>query len=192
MIPPSARNRPVARGRDRFAGRGAVRSRASNHVRGRGKAKATIIGDKSTFYSTRVEEPEEYDANPSSGSPLLIEEDQFSSDVSNLSSDGDLEAERPGANSYNTLLQSLNANLAGRPTQRKKRKIDIEDPRERPRFENHQEHLEKRDDHENTSNNGGDDQSDPDEANAPEEIEEGTEEEFEDGDFLGSSFNDNF
>ena len=149
-------------------------------MRGRGKATATV-GDKSTFYSTRVEEQEDHDANDSGGSQVSIGEDHLSSDATNLSSDEDLESERPGANSYNTLLQSLSASVPSRPTQRKKRKIDIEDSREKPRFEDHQENPEKRDDFENTSNNGVDDQSDPDEANAPQEIEEEVEEELEDG-----------
>ena len=151
-------------------------------MRGRGKATATA-GDKSTFYSTRVEEQEDRDANDSGGSQESIGEDHLSSDATNLSSDEDLESERSGANSYNTLLQSLSASVASRPTQRKKRKIDIEDSEERPPFEDHQENPEKRDDFEKTSNNGIDDQSDPDEANAPEEIEEEVEEELEDGEF---------
>ena len=149
-------------------------------MRGRGKATAAI-GDKSTFYSTRVEEQEDHDANRSDGSQLLVGEDRLSSDATNSSSDEDLESERPGVNSYSTLLQSLNASVASWPTQRKKRKIGIEDSRERSRFENHQEHPEQRDGFENTSSHGVDDHSDLDEANGPEEIEEEIEEEFEDG-----------
>ena len=189
MKPPSARSRASARGR--FAGRGTVRSRASNHLRGRGKAKATI-GDKSTFYSTRVEQQEDLDANQSGRSPLSTEEAQLSSDATNSSSDEDLDSERPGANSYNTLLQSLNASVASGPTRRKKRKIGIEDSSENPQFENHQEHPEERDEFENKSNNDGDDQSDPDEPNAPEELEEEIEDEAEDGDFPSFLFNDRF
>ena len=190
MVPPSAKIRPVARGGNYSAGRGAVHGRAPNHARGRGKVKRTA-GDKSTFYSTRVEETEGHDANQSGGSPLLTEEVYISSDATNLSSDEDLESELPGANSYNTLLQSLNAGAANPPTQRKKRKIGIGDSRERPRLENHQEHPEKRDDFENTSNNGGNDHSDPDESNAAEDLEEEIEEEFQDGEFSGSLFNGN-
>lgn len=170
----------MAHGRNRFVGRGAVRGQASSRVRGRGKATATI-GDKSTFYSTRVEEHEDRDVNQSDGSQLIVGEDRLSSDATSPSSDEDQEFERPGANSYSTLLQSLNASVASRPTQRKKRKIDIEDSRESSRVESHQEHPEKRDGFENTSNRGVDDQSDPDEANGPEEFEEEIEEEFEDG-----------
>ena len=179
---PFASGRHGSRGSNQFVRRGAGRGRGSGGARGRGSTTAKK-GDRSTFFSTRIEEKVDDDAGPSEDARFSLDEEQVS-DASNLSSSDEDAINEPltthSTESYNTLLQSFNAGQQPGPPQRKKRKTEGNFSNEPTTFESHEQQLEKQHDSEAIERNGIDDPSDVDESNALGEIEEEAENATED------------
>lgn len=125
---PFTRGGGSSRGFHNFQPRGGGRGRG----RGRGNAKAHG-NNKSTFLSSRVEEPLHNNSGESNDSPKL-DDDEDGSVTGGLSStsEDDIVANNT-AKPYSILLESLNANNRPGP-QRKKRKVE------------HKNHLNKEDD----------------------------------------------
>ncbi len=125
---PFTRGGGSSRGFHNFQPRGGGRGRG----RGRGNAKAHG-NNKSTFLSSRVEEPLHNNSGESNDSPKL-DDDEDGSVTGGLSStsEDDIVANNT-AKPYSILLESLNANNQPGP-QRKKRKVE------------HKNHLNKEDD----------------------------------------------
>jgi len=126
---PFTRGGGSSRGFHDFQPRGGGRGRG----RGRGNAKAHG-NNKSTFLSSRVEEPLHNDSGESNDSPKL-DDDEDGSVTGGLSStsEDDIVANNT-AKPYSILLESLNANNQPGQPQRKKRKVE------------HKNHLNKEDD----------------------------------------------
>lgn len=123
-MPPFANGRSsrgVSRGRGSTRGRGGITGRGGLPVKG---------GDKSVFYSTRVEEQVGSDAGTSESS-RDFDHDGADAAIDERSSDSeDEQANRAAVKSHNSLLEALNANVQRGPPQRKKRKTNQEEPNE--------------------------------------------------------------
>lgn len=155
-----------------------VASRAARAGRGSGRARGkdsftTNNRHRSTFHSTRIEEQVEKNAELSHENKASIQDDHDSRSASHFSSDEDSEDEQPTANSYNKLLQSLHGNVQRGPPQRKKRRIEIENRREPQFLEDPENDPEEQDGVEATDVGCDEDQSDPDDIAALDEIEDG-------------------
>lgn len=168
---------PFARGRSRGIGRG--RSASRGGVRGNNIVKG---GHTSTFYSTRVEE-QVNDVDPPEGSRISSDDEHDSDAANDLSSVEDLEHEQSTANSYSTLLESLNASIRNGPPKRKRRKIDLKVPDKASRIGSHEKPSDEQDRSEDMQKDLVNDHSDADEANAVGEIEGDVEDEVEESRF---------
>lgn len=121
---------PFSRGKNwavhKSQGRGGQRGAARGRGRGEGRGDhAARAGNKSTFYSTRVEEQPE-DASGDEEHFIASDNNEVYGEGSGSSSDSEDEDVQTGAvQPYNALLLSLNANEQHSEPQRKKRKIDL-------------------------------------------------------------------
>lgn len=184
---PFVRGERGARGKVQSASRGKNRVHRPSRGGGRGRgSSATNTKDRSTFYSTRIEEHADDDANPplEAEGPAVSDDEDVSDASDDSNSDVDLDSERTHTNPYSTLLLSLNAKTQDGPSQRKKQKLDKEVSKETHFPENHERQLEHQNGHGTTSEDGLDDQSDTNEANISDGIEEEDAEEIEDGRLL--------
>lgn len=121
-----------ARGSSRGGVRGAPRGRERPRGRDRGGYGARAGGNRSTFYSTRVEEQpgrisEEGDEESSQNDRESVEESSES-----LGDSDDEDLSKNTVVPYNALLQSLNANVEQGEPKRKKRKTDNDVVQEEP------------------------------------------------------------
>lgn len=109
-------------------GRGASSGRSGPLSRGRGRGRGNANfranrGQKSTFYSTRVEEPVQ-DASENDEVSIDEELDQDST-KSRSSEDEEESVAIPAIKPYNALLQSLTANVPNKEPPRKKRRLSV-------------------------------------------------------------------
>lgn len=124
-VMPSFANGRSSRGVSR--GRGSTRGRKGRQSRGGLPIKG---GKKSVFYSTRVEEEVGSDAGTTESS-RDFDHDRADAAIDELSSDSDDEqANRAAIKVHSSLLEALNANVQRGPPQRKKRRINQEEPNE--------------------------------------------------------------
>ena len=139
---------PLVRGsssRGSRRGRGTVRGRGIGRGRGRSRrGKWSGSGDRSTFYSTRIEEDVGSDAETPGGSQDSENDGDEDGSQELSSASEDEEATAPSAKSYNSLLKSFNSNIQRGPAKRKKRKTDHEEVQEESStIENSLEEAEK-------------------------------------------------
>ncbi|MCJ1389233.1 rRNA-binding ribosome biosynthesis protein utp25 [Xylographa bjoerkii] len=107
-------------------GRGNTLSRGRGRDRGRGRGTSTSTnGQKSTFYSTRVEEARE---DPSEHDQTSLEETLDEDILQSDSTEDDVDVATTSiAKPYNTLLQSLNQDAQREQPPPKKRRLDPEE-----------------------------------------------------------------
>lgn len=112
------------RGGHRPRGTGGAKSRGSGQGKGRGALRSRGGAKKSTFISTRVEEPLEIGSDVSAEIAGADEEDDEAL-ADDLSSHGEgEEIEKATVKPYTALLQSLNASIQRGQPQKKRRKVE--------------------------------------------------------------------
>jgi len=135
---PSFRGRGATRGQSRGGNRGALRGRERGRGSGRGDYGARAGGNRSIFYSTRVEEqPAEISEEDGKRSS---QDDQKSIQElpESLSESDDEDVQKNTVQPYNALLLSLNAKVEQGEPQRKKRRTDSTARQEE--LEEHEDH----------------------------------------------------
>lgn len=107
-----------------------ARGRGGTSFRGRGgnsaRGRAISRGKRSTFHSTRVEEPQQEDSDQSEASDVGTPE-AVEGDSDTESSESDPEDSSTTTKPYNALLQALNSESAMVQPPRKKRKVALDD-----------------------------------------------------------------